>query len=281
MLTLLLCLTIAGVALWRELNSPARAVARHPLWGQLFTSGSSTLGVPADSGLVLSHAFDLRPVPLSDYLAGDYRNPNADASTPTVSPEFRSLRSEFGGRRYTSIVDLEAAVRLAEMAQAAHGSLQMRYARDVRPNDLKEGNVILIGAAEANPWVELFERNMNFVLRNNYHAHIFSVINQSPLPGEAARYDSALEDPQHRVYGVVAFVPSLTGKGNVLIIEGTSMAGTEAAWDFVSDDAELLPLLKRIQTADGHVPHFELLLGTQNVGASAAHSSVLAYRVMH
>jgi hypothetical protein len=32
----------------------------------------------------------------------------------------------------------------------------------MRTNDLKEGNIILVGAAEANPWVELYEPSMNF-----------------------------------------------------------------------------------------------------------------------
>jgi hypothetical protein len=70
----------------------------------------------------------------------------------------------------------------------------------------------------------------------------------------------------------------LSGNGNVLLIEGTSMAGTEAAWDFVSDDSELLPFLKRIQHPDGKIPHFELLLGTQNMSSSAVHSNLLAWR---
>jgi hypothetical protein len=83
------------------------------------------------------------------------------------------------------------------------------------------------------------------------------------------------------VYGLVAYVPNLAGDGNALILEGTSMSGTEAAWDFVADDARLLPFLKDIQRPDGTLPHFELLLGTQNMSASAVHSQILAWRVMN
>ena len=77
---------------------------------------------------------------------------------------------------------------------------------------------------------------------------------------------------------IVAYAPNLSGNGNALIVEGTAMAGTEAAWDFVSDDTALLPFLKKIQHADGRVPYFELLLGTQSMGASAVHSSLIAWR---
>jgi hypothetical protein len=259
-------------------ESPVTATS-HPLWSQIFVPQQSTLEVPADSGLVLSHVFDQENISLNEYLIGDYRSVNGIASATPLSSEMKSLRTEFANRRYTSIVDLEAAVRLAEIAQSLHSGMQVRYARDLRPNDLKSGNVILVGAFEANPWVELFERNMNFLLENNYRAKVFAVINKTPRPGEPSHWDSRLDDPQRRVYGVVAFAPNLSGNGNALIVEGTSMAGTEAAWDFVSDDSELLPFLKRIQRPDGRIPHFELLLGTQNMSSSAVRSNILAWRI--
>ena len=284
MLPWALCVLLAGVIAALLFRDHRRAVARgamappHPLWSQIFTSEQPTLEVPGDSGLVLSHVFDGRKIPLNEYLGGDYRNANVSFPERPLSPEMRTLRAEVAGRRYTSIVDLEASATLARIAVAAHSSLQVRYARDLRPNDLKNGNVILVGAFEANPWVELFERNMNFVLQNDYDTRVFSVVNRSPHPGEQTHWDSIWDDPQHRVYGVVAFTPNLSGNGNALLIEGTSMAGTEAAWDFVSDDSELLPFLKKIQRPDGKIPHFELLLMTQNMSSSAVHSSLLAWR---
>jgi len=281
----MLCAVMAGVlsaVLIRNHSKTTEApttVTTHPLWSQIFAPQQATLEVPADSGLVLSHIFDQKNITLNEYLLGDYRSANTNLSTSPPSPEMKSLRVEITNRRYTSIVDLEAAVRLAQIAQSLHSSLQVRYARDLRPNDLKSGNVILVGAFEANPWVELLERNMNFLLQNNYKAKVFAVINKAPLAGEPSHWDSRLDDPQRRVYGVVAFTPNLSGNGNALLIEGTSMAGTEAAWDFVSDDSELLPFLTRIQHPDGRIPHFELLLGTQNMSSSAVHSNLLAWRI--
>ncbi len=277
----LLLLVLAWVLI-RDHSRRQAAVSKaapHPLWSQMFSPEHPTLEVPADSGLVLYHSYEQRSVSLNDYLRGTYRSPAAAGSPHVLPSPMEDQRIDFTNRRYTSIVDLEAATKLTQMAQAAHSTMQVRYARDLRPNDLKSGNVILMGAFEANPWVELFERNMNFVLKNDYRAHVFSVINRSPHPGEAARWDSAKADPQQRVYGVVTFTSNLSGNGNALLIEGTSMAGTEAAWDFVSDDTELLPFLKRIQRADGTVPHFEVLVGTQNMSASAVHDSLLAWRI--
>lgn len=285
MLPWVLCLLLSGALVALLVRGRTKAalesanVPPHPLWSQVFSPQHSTLEVPGDSGLVLSHVFDERSISLDQYLMGNYRSSNANFPGHPLSPEVRSQRAEVANRRYTSIVDLDAAAALVQIAASAHSSLQIRYARDLRPNDLKTGNVILIGAFEANPWVELFERNMNFILQNNYQAHVFSVINRSPHAGEPAHWDSIWSDPQHRIYGVVAFTPNLSGNGNALLIEGTSMAGTEAAWDFISDDSQLLPFLKRVQRPDGKIPHFELLLATRNMSSSAIRSSLLAWRI--
>jgi hypothetical protein len=158
--------------------------------------------------------------------------------------------------------------------------VSVRYARDLRPNDFKNGMVVLLGARSANPWVELFEQNMNFVLTDDF-AGTFGVLNRSPQKGEPAQWKSISTDPQRRVFAVVAYLSNLSGDGNALIIEGTTMAGTEAATDFVNDDARLLPFLNQIRRTDGSLPHFELLLEARNMNSSAVQSQVLARRVMN
>ncbi len=75
-------------------------------------------------------------------------------------------------------------------------------------------------------------------------------------------------------------MPNFAGDGNALLLEGTGMSGTEAGMDFVLDDAQLLPFLNRIRRSDGTLPHFELLLETHNIGASAVRSQILAWRTM-
>jgi hypothetical protein len=121
---------------------------------------------------------------------------------------------------------------------------------------------------------------MNFVISKNWKTGVFSVVNRSPQGNEAGRWDSLYEDLQHRVYGIVAYLSNLGGDRHALILEGTSMAGTECAWDFVSDDSQLRPFLKRIRLQDGTVPHFEVLLETNNMSGSAVKSNILAWRVV-
>jgi hypothetical protein len=119
---------------------------------------------------------------------------------------------------------------------------------------------------------------MNFVFSYDRSHQKTSVLNLVPRGNEPRQWDSSQADMLHQVYGVVAYLPNLSGSGNVLILEGTTIAGTESALDFVSDNSQLLPFLKQIRHADGRVPHLEVLLGTNNMSGSAVKNSILAWR---
>jgi hypothetical protein len=215
-------------------------------------------------------------VGLAEYLKGDYRDESlGKMGTATLTT------SELSTRRYTSVVDLEIVRALDHIAEKQNARIDAQYARDLRPNDLKGGNSILIGAAESNPWVELFERNMHFSYTCDRARLICSVINKSPIGSEPQSWDSAITDQEHKVYGVVAYLPSLSGTGNTLILEGTGMAGTEASWDFVSDDSQFLPFLEKIRRPNHSLPHFEVVLGTTNMRGNAAKISVLSWRTVN
>jgi hypothetical protein len=150
----------------------------------------------------------------------------------------------------------------------------------VRANDVKEVNVVLVGAAAANPWVELFEPNMEFCIFRSSYSSVYRA--QSGAGRKRAfKMGFKLRRCTTRVYGVVAFPPNLSGKGNVLILERTSMAGTECAWEFVADDSALLLFLLRIKRTDGTIPHFQLVLGSNNMNGSSGKSSILTWRVMN
>jgi hypothetical protein len=266
-------LLLATLLFYRKADATGQIATNNPIWQRLFVKGRPTLIVPADSGLVFFTDWSKQTIPLDRYIRGDYRTGVTASADPT-----QAIQIDAASRRYTSIVDLEIATRLAVVASARGTSLTVRFARDLRPNDLKGTNAILVGASEANPWVELFEQHMNFVSSDDFKANVFSILNRSPRQGEPQRWESAADDPQHRVFGVVALVPNLTGDGDVLILEGTSMSGTEAACNFVFDDAKLMPFIDKIREPNGHIPHFEVLIETNNMGASAVETSIVAWR---
>ncbi len=244
------------------------------LWRELFQRSQTTLIVPCDSGLVMSQTQAGKSVNLAQYLSGEVQ------TVPVLNPSPAIDRTtNKASYRYTSIVDLQVASHLLTLPEAMQGHVEIRYARDLKLNDLKGNNIILVGAKEANPWVELFEQHMNFAFDDKRDTYDFVVTNKSPQPGESPTYKMVQSDPDHRAYALVALLPNLNGTGNVLIVEGSTMAGTDAASDFAFDGAKLASLLQPYMRHKGKLPYFEVLLQTSNIGGSAPDSKVVAYRI--
>jgi hypothetical protein len=272
-LTAVLALLVIGlaVAFGMHLRTHFLTNRHHVLWGRLFTDDEPTHIVLGDSGLVLFHKETHQYVSLHDFLSDDVSKqlPFAEHTDPKFA-EFLLHR------RYTSMVDAATLARLLRLPEAIPERTLVHYSRDMHLNDFKSGNVILIGAQEANPWVELFESHMDFVFSiDPTDKHTF-FLNRHPLPGEAIEYSSHTPQTSTKVHAVIAFLPNLSATGNVLILEGISMAGTEAAVDLVMDDDRLLPILNKIRKPNGSLPHFEMLLESDTLGESAGPARVVA-----
>jgi hypothetical protein len=266
----LLCIALV-VFLGIHLRSHFPSKRHHILWGQLFTDDQPTSIVLGDSGLVLFHAVARRHVSLHDYL-----NDDVSAQMPYVQhvdPDFARFLLH---RRYTSTVDANALTHLLRLPEAFPERTLVRYSRDMHLNDFKTGNAIMIGAQEAVPWVELFENHMDFVFSiDNPETHsVF--LNQHPASGESPVYSSYTPSTKTKAFSVIAFLPNLSGTGNVLLLEGLSMVGTEAAVDLAMDDDRLLPILTKIRKPNGTLPHFEMLLESDTLGESAGPAQVVA-----
>ncbi|SEF44728.1 hypothetical protein SAMN05421819_0049 [Bryocella elongata] len=279
-LTLTLCLVILLVAAvvyqWRALamlRAHAYHDRNHPLWSRLFNTEEPTQVVLGDSGLVLFHATARRYVSLSEYVNNDFAKELPYVEH--VDPNFALFLS---GRRYTSFVDATAAIRLLRLPEALPDRTTVRFSRDMRLDDFKNGNTIIVGAQEADPWVELFERQMDFVFSIDNPEKTAVFLNKNPQPGEPAVYRPELEGPR-QIYAVVAFLPNLNGTGDVLLLEGINMAGTESAVDLMMDDQQLLPILRRMRGKDGTLPHFEMMIAANVVKDSPAPPQVVALHV--
>jgi hypothetical protein len=273
----LVALACAGLLI-RQRRSPSVfatnvSESKRLFWSRLFSADQQTLVVNADSGLVMLQGFTKRPVTLPTYLNGTY----LEAIPPSSTPVAQILN--IGTRRYTSVVDLNIMAKILRMTGVDLNNTKFVYARDIRPREIKQGNLILLGTYESTPWVQLFEPGMNFYFQNDLAGGVFSVVNRQPRAGEHATYDSLTNDPDHTVYGVVAYRPSLNGSGKVLILEGQSMAGTETASDFVFDDGYLLPFLQSICGRDGAIPYFELLLRSKSMSGEASRIDIVASRI--
>ena len=250
----------------------AEPAAADPLWGSIFAANQTTIVVAADSSLVILHQFVRHDTSLADYLSGSYRH---DARLELGD---RAEIFSVANRRYTSMVDVSIVQRTTELAAPRHANVEARFARELTIEDLKRSNAILSGSRGANPWMELFEPQMNFVITNDYeHGSVF-VKNRRPAAGEQEKYIEGDGAPGKPLFGVLAFLPNLDPSRNVLLVEGTSLAGTQAIRDLLFDDRMLLPFLSKVRRADGSLRHFEMLLASTVVNGNSSKFQILTYR---
>jgi hypothetical protein len=261
----------------RNLDSPPLLVARS-LWAQMFTDPDQELTfVSADAGFALWQDVTHHAMNLGDYLSRKYLRESMN------DPGMQ----EIAARRYTSPADLTVSLRLAEIAKAFHGRLRVRFARNVDIHDLRSGNFVFAGSRRSNPWIELFEPSMNFVLGRDPNQPGPHFLNKSPKPDELRVFSmtsplevhGGAEDKSVDSYAVAALLANPSGPGMVVIIEGLSMEGTEAAGEFVTNPAHFEPFLRRIGLKEGQaIKPFEVLLKLTALAGGYANPQVVAYR---
>jgi hypothetical protein len=258
------------------------------LWSHLFQKTQDTYIVPADGGLVMMESFTSQPVSLEDYAKGTYRNRAAivqwlEPLTSKLNADQRAKLTHhvevLGDRRYTSIVDLGLTSELSRLQAVVPDRLMIRFARDLRIDDLRSGNAILLGSSDAHPWVDLFQPQLNFRFDGGDDGGSQRIINKHPLPGERTMCLSDAADPTHQTYGVIALLRNLNDSGYVLIIEGINMAGTQAAGDFITNPERMEPILRQALRPDGTIRPFEALLSTSDVGANESRPKLLCERI--
>lgn len=242
-----------------------------PLWALLLDSPRALLLVPGDSGTVLRQNLSGEAIHVAEYAASQFAAPSsrlADAA----------LIDDVGSRRYTSFSDLKFTARLAMLPHLHRERFSIRFARDLHVDDLKGANLILVGSPQGNPWVELFQKDLNFQIVSDEPARKLTVRNRQPLPGEAQDFTYSANDPSRRAYALLALTRNLDNTGYALLVQGTTVAGIEAATDFLFHEASMRPILDEAQRGAKGLRGFEVLLETGNIAASGVGTTIRAKR---
>jgi hypothetical protein len=117
------------------------------------------------------------------------------------------------------------------------------------------------------------------VLNDDKSKGPLGVMNRRPRSGEQAEYLYDSRASASAGYATITFLPNVSGTGNVLVVQGFTLAGTQAAAEFITNDAALDALLAPLSKNKPVFPHFEILLRTMDVNGTASQSTVLAYRL--
>lgn len=253
----------------RSMRSPA-----HVLWTQLFQPNRNTLIVVADSGFGILQNLSRHPVGVDEYVNGTFRSLLYPGSGLDEG-NFNDLSQQ----RYTSIVNLDVAAALVRLPEYLPLRTQIRFARSVTAEDIKNSNVILIGSKHSDPWVSLFEKKLNFRLEYTPQVDDSYVLNEHLEAGEQKIYHNGAHETGNHTYGTVAYLPGLDGRGHVLIIQGLDMAATQAAADVLLRGTGIASVLNDAAHADGSLRPFEVLVETTSIGAANPGADIVARRV--
>jgi hypothetical protein len=256
----------------RDAVEPERLTAAKPLWDALFNGPYTTYIVPADAGLNIIEDLSHKPIHLADYIDGDY----SKAELPQVdSHSATDLRTQ----DFTSFVDLQIISALSRLPQFNPRRAILRFPRDIRLDDLKNANAIILGSVGSNPWAGLSDSKANFRIVYRDGMGAATIVNTHPMPGEMAEYVSHWNEPAHETFALISFLPSLSGDGHVLLVQGLDVAGTQAAGEALLRPELIEPILKDAMRPDGTLRNFEILLRASSIESSATGTSIISTRI--
>jgi hypothetical protein len=276
---LCLSLSVACIVLFQQNRSMRKALntwdgkpALAAFWGDFLRYHQQTDVVLPDDSLSLITDLVHHPIALGDYLNRNYMR---EVESSDLSPDRKFDLDQVYSHNLITFGGVRAGQRMLAQIPAAspnHFTLARYYTADA----VKRNNVILIGGKKANPWVHLFDDQMNFVTDFDSERSIAFVANLHPKPGEQSRYEVSY-DPNALVgYSVIAYLPNPGGTGNAIILAGTDSDATDAAAEFLTSEADLEKFQNTLHVKT--LPYFEVLLKTSRLSGTSLSSELLAYR---
>jgi hypothetical protein len=263
---------------WRLRAERLSAASRSPyldhLWKQLFDNGRPTSIVTSDANAMFFSDLMERPVPLEEYRDPTY--PSALLKKWVPDPSTRTLMGHFMSTYLTSSQDAIAVSRITAVGQLHKISTTEVYARDFRWEPVLN-NIIFLGHRKANPWVELFDNQLNFTYEWHPEARKGLMRNRAPKPGESETYEWNV--PSNTTYATLAYMP--TSGGTAILIGGTDMTAVDAGSHFLCDE----DAIQKLHAALGidltqKVPYFEALIVARRARNIAYEPQLVSVRVL-
>ncbi len=251
----------------RSNEGPVRA-----FWAVVLPRDSITYVVPSDAGFNLIEDMAQHAQPLATYIRGAYDDVPSNRIGPHAAQDLRS-------QQYTDLVSLQVVALLARRPEFDPQRVLLRFPRDLRIDDLKHANALIIGSASANPWASVGDSVTNFHIALSSDMESAVIVNSHPQKGEQPSYESHWNEPAHETFALIQFLPNLSGSGHLLLVQGLDVAGTEAAAELLFHSGSIAPILRRAQQSDGTFRPFEILVRATSIQSNAENAQILATRI--
>jgi hypothetical protein len=239
-------------------------------WGDFLRNNQQTdIVLPDDSASVMENITH-HSITLGDYLSRGFLQ---QIQSSDFSADRKADLNEVFNHNLITFGGVLAAQRIIALDPFSL-SLHLTASRFYEADSLKRDNAILIGGKKANPWVFLFDDQLNFNL-DTAGAGMF-VVNNHPQDGEQAVYTESSTQKGPVGYSVVAYLPNPSRTGNTIIVAGTDSDASSAAAEFLTSEDQLQKF-RNIIHAD-RFPYFEVLLKTSEVRGTSFNAEIVAYR---
>jgi hypothetical protein len=260
----------------RNLRASGNVLAHKPtvesFWQQFQQTNTTTDIVLPDDSLSLIEDLINRPVSLEDYLS---RNFMRQVETSNLSADRKYDATQIFSHNLITFGGVRAAeemMRYLPEVSSTHLTLSRYYEGDA----IKQHNVILVGGKKANPWVHLFDDQINFVCDFDNVRGQALIVNRHPKSGEQAEYRVSFAPNALIGYSAVAYLPNPSHTGNTAILAGTDSDATSAAAEFLTSEEQLRKFQNTLHVQK--LPYFEVLLKTSRLSGTSLSAEVLAYR---
>ena len=278
-LAVLLLVAYSGALIWttiwalsHKIQPQAAASPLSSLWHGVLDGQEDTYIVPPDAGLNLVEDLSHRSLPLADYIQSGY------SQLPLPGFDGHSA-DDLRMHEFTDFVGLQIITALTRLPEYNARRVSLRFPRDVRLDDLKNANAVILGSACSNPWAGVADEQANFRIACAKTMQSAAIVNKTPRAGEEPSYVSRWNESTHATYALILLVPNLSGKGHILLLEGLDVAGTQAAAELLLQSNAIAPILQRARRPDGTLGYFEVLLRSTSIQSNATDTQVIASRI--
>jgi len=246
------------------------------LWYQMFDNGRPTCIVLSDAVLGLFEDAIQHQLSVNEYRDKVFTRLSDDRLKDPVE---NARWKELVGAYFTHISDARLAAKFSVLNAGRNLPTEIVFAGDFGVTYLQSHNLILVGTRRTNPWVEMFEDQLNFRSVFRETPPMLSYFqNRSPLPGESATYTV---EWTKMGYCRVAFLPSPSRSGNVLLVSGTDMASSEAGGQFIGSERWIQTLHSALGLGPkARFPYFEVLLKVDYMTWNTPKFELVAHRTL-
>jgi len=242
-----------------------------------FSSPNPTHLITSDPDIYWIRKITGTPISVAEY-ANHIYVPEGIALTSEMKQVFQGpLRGD-----KAASTDSQFAADVAALAESDSRKIEVQGARSLQFLNLKtDDNFIFLGSPRSDPWVSLFDNQLDFQFFLD-KAGLEDIRNVRSRTGEQPVYAPVDRgEASWQSYAIVAFVRNPDQHGQILLLAGISGEGTQAAGRLVTDLPRLsMELRKCGLTTPSPVRHFEFLLSVSEMAGSPIEANVQACHIL-